>query len=118
MRNRIVLSVVALVAIASAVQPASAAEVVRFTDGRYLEVAAHEIHGKGIRLTVERGGVIVLPLAQVEKIERGGLVVFHVDDERSDPRKGPRAEPEPSVAVARLEASTDTRRPERRTPRR
>lgn len=105
MRHRTLLRVVFMIALAVAMHSASAAEVVRFTDGRYLEVTSHEIHGEGIRLTLDRGGVIVLPLGQVEKIERGGLVVFRTDPDRPAPSDRREEEPEPAVAVARLEAT-------------
>ena len=55
---------------------AAAAELVRFVDGRYLEIVSHTVKGKWITLNLKAGSTVGLPAGRVEKIEKGGLVVF------------------------------------------
>ena len=79
MRNKPVRGVAAAAAVLLAVllaTGASAGELVRFVDGRYLEIDSHVVQGEAIRLTVESGGVLVFAADRVEWIERGGQRVL------------------------------------------
>ena len=64
-----------------------AGEVVRFVDGRYLEIKSHEIDRSMIRLNLRSDSYLIVPVNGVETIERGGLVVYHLvtpERERND----------------------------------
>ncbi len=64
------------IAIATAFASASAGEVVRFVDGRYLEVESHAVEGNTLKLVVKPGGEIRMPVSRVEQIRRDDEVVF------------------------------------------
>jgi hypothetical protein len=53
-----------------------AREVVEFTDGRYLEIRSYVVQGDLIRLDVDRGSFLVIPVASVDEIRRDWDVVF------------------------------------------
>ena len=79
MRNKVarILAATAIVAFAAlTATDGVAGELVRFVDGRYLEIEEHAVYGEAIRLTVETGGVLVFAADRVEWIERAGLRVL------------------------------------------
>ena len=53
-----------------------AKEVVEFTDGRYLEIRSYRVEGDLIRLDVDRGSFMVIPVASIDEIRRDRDVVF------------------------------------------
>ena len=55
---------------------ASAEEVVRFQDGRYLEVSAHSTENRAIRVKFQGGSFILFPARRVDIIDRDGRIVF------------------------------------------
>ena len=55
---------------------AEAREVVEFADGRYLEIRSYVVHGDLIRLDVDRGSFMVIPVASIDEIRRDRDVVF------------------------------------------
>ena len=77
MRNfcRAVCLLTLIVALAAPLFAASG-EVVKFTDGRYLEVESHEFVGEAIKLIMENRSVLILPADRVDVIFRDGERVF------------------------------------------
>lgn len=63
------------------VLPASveAGEVVEFADGRYLEIRSYVVQGDLIRLDVDRGSFMVIPVVSIDEIRRDRDVVFSLD---------------------------------------
>jgi hypothetical protein len=53
-----------------------AREVVEFTDGRYLEIRSYRVEGDLIRLDVDRGSFMIIPVASIDEIRRDRDVVF------------------------------------------
>jgi hypothetical protein len=93
---------------------ATAGELVRFVDGRYLEIESHAVHGQAIRLTVGSGGVLVFAADRVEWIERGGQrVLGEGPAETAAGRTRPAGEPVEIVTVA---AGRDVRDPDAERP--
>jgi len=96
-----------VVAAVASVAPVSAGELVRFQDGRYLEVERHEVRGDAVRLILAPGAVVACSTSQVEWIERAGLRVWGDSDELARTRRRSRsvaegetlvrARPEPEV---------------------
>lgn len=70
-----ILSSLALVFLA-AVHPVDAKTVVEFTDGRYLEVHAHEVLEHWVRLEVRQGSTMVIPARRIEVIELDDREVY------------------------------------------
>ena len=71
-------AVILLACIASLAAPlfAASGEVVKFTDGRYLEVEGHEFVGEAIKLILENRSVLIVPADRVDVIFRNGERVF------------------------------------------
>ena len=75
MRRNVLLFSLALAGLLAI--PASGAKtVVEFTDGRYLEVRAHEVLESWVRLEVERGSMMYVPTRRVEMIQRDEREVY------------------------------------------
>lgn len=56
--------------------PCLSAEVVEFSDGRYLAVHAYDLQGDFIRLNVDRDSFLVFPVDKVDTIRRNRVVVY------------------------------------------
>jgi len=109
------LTAVAIVAcVAPIVTDASAGELVRFVDGRYLEIEEHAVHGQAIRLTVAGGGVLVFAADRVEWIERAGLRILGEGPAETAAGRTPAAET--GVTVVTAEAGKRVPRPEAGRP--
>ena len=67
----VLLSVVCLVP-----ATAEAREVVEFNDGRYLEIRSYRVEGDLIRLDVDRGSFMVIPVASIDEIRRDRDLIF------------------------------------------
>jgi len=64
---------------------ALAADVVEFSDGRYLEVRSHSVEGDAIRLEVDRGSFMVIPADSVDTIRREREIVYPHQDRPATP---------------------------------
>ena len=69
----LILTVTAILALPSS---AMAKDVVQFQDGRYLEIERYTVNGDVIRLVLGGKSIVAFPVDRIEKIARGGLVVF------------------------------------------
>jgi hypothetical protein len=67
---------VLLTAVCAVPTNAGSRDVVEFTDGRYLEVRSYTVQGDLIRLDVDHGSFIVIPVASVDEIRRNREIVF------------------------------------------
>lgn len=96
-----ILAAAAIVASAALIVPhASAGELVRFVDGRYLEIEEHAVHGEAIRLTVAGGGVLVFAADRVEWIERAGLRILGEGPAETAAGRTPSARPGVTIVTA------------------
>ena len=110
-----ILAAAAIVTCAAwAVTDVSAGELVRFVDGRYLEIEEHAVHGEAIRLTVAGGGVLVFAADRVEWIERAGLRIVGEGPAESAAGRTPSAEP--GVTIVTADAGERVPRPEAARP--
>ena len=74
--RRILPGLLLLAAVCICHAPVEAREVVEFADGRYLEIRSYVVHGDLIRIDVDRGSFMVIPVASVDEIRRDREVVF------------------------------------------
>jgi hypothetical protein len=74
--HRIVFGCLLFAAVVGFVPAVAAKEVVEFTDGRYLEIRSYTVRGDTIRLDVDRGSFLVIPLDSVDEIRRDWNLVF------------------------------------------
>lgn len=79
-RKIVFLAVVSALALTCSM--AGAGELVRFQDGRYLEVEGHQVHGDAVKLFMANRSVMVLPLARVDSIRSGQVVLYAASDNR------------------------------------
>jgi hypothetical protein len=77
--RRILPGLVLLAALCLLPAIVEAREVVEFADGRYLEIRSYAVQGDLIRLDVDRGSFMVIPVGSVDEIRRDRDVVFSVD---------------------------------------
>ena len=80
--NRIMTCLALTAALAVGWTLAGAGEVVRFQDGRYLKVEGHQVHGDAVKLMMANQSIIVLPLARIDSIRNGHVLVYAANRSR------------------------------------
>ncbi len=78
---RTLLGLTVVLGLASWASPCLSAEVVEFSDGRYLPVHAYDLQGDFIRLDVDRNSFLVIPVSKVDTIRRDRVVVYRSGEE-------------------------------------
>lgn len=74
--RRILPGLVLFAALSVLPSAVEAGEVVEFSDGRYLEIRSYVVQGDLIRLDVDLGSFMVIPVVSVDEIRRDRDVVF------------------------------------------
>ena len=80
--HRKIVFLAAVTAFALSCSLAGAGELVRFQDGRYLEVEGHQVHGDAVKLFLANRSVMVLPLERVDFIRSGRVVLYAASENR------------------------------------
>jgi len=99
--RRILPGLVLLAAVCVWPAAVEAREVVEFVDGRYLEIRSYVVQGDFIRLDVDRGSFMVIPVASVDEIRRDWDVVFSQNRALLGGTRTARATPVRNVSDAR-----------------
>ena len=74
--NRKIACLAITAALALTCSLAGDTEVVRFQDGRYLEVEGHQVHGDAVKLIMANQSALVMPLARIDSIRSGSVVLY------------------------------------------
>ena len=88
--------VVLLLLLVASAAPALAGEVVEFTDGRYLAVRSHSVHGEYVRLDLDRGSFLIIPASTIDTIRRNRSPVFVYDGGGEQDTRTVEAAPRPT----------------------
>lgn len=95
------IAIVGTAMLAWATTAVDAREVVRFVDGRYLEIDSHRVVGQVVRLDVASGAYIAVERDRIEWIERAGVKVLDADGEIVARAGGDAREAEPRETATR-----------------
>jgi len=82
--RRVLSGAVFLALVCAWTVPGRTAEVVEFTDGRFLKVHAHIDEGYYVRLVVDRDGWIIIPANKIDEIRDDVRVVYR-NEAAADP---------------------------------
>ena len=74
--NRKIACLAITAALALTCTLAGGGEVVRFQDGRYLEVEGHQVRGDAVKLILANQSALIMPLERVDSIRSGRVVLY------------------------------------------